>query len=294
MADNKEHGPEIDDVSGVETTGHSWDGIKELNNPLPRWWLWTFYITIVWAIIYTVLYPAWPMLSSSTGGVLGWSSRASLAEDVNAAKEAQSVFLDKLAATDVADIQSDAELTQFAVAGGSAAFKVNCVQCHGSGASGSPGYPNLNDDDWIWGGSIEEIHATIQHGIRYASDDDTRISDMPAYGADEILSREEISDVAWYVRKISNQEFDAAAADRGQVIFEENCAACHGDSGEGLRELGGPRLADSIWLYGGEHADIMAQVNRPKQGVMPAWGARLGEATVKQLAVYIHSLGGGE
>ena len=234
------------------------------------------------------------MLSSSTGGVLGWSSRASLAEDVNAAKEAQSVFLDKLAATDVADIQSDAELTQFAVAGGSAAFKVNCVQCHGSGASGSPGYPNLNDDDWIWGGSIEEIHATIQHGIRYASDDDTRISDMPAYGADEILSREEISDVAWYVRKISSQEFDAAAADRGQVIFEENCAACHGDSGEGLRELGGPRLADSIWLYGGEHADIMAQVNRPKQGVMPAWGARLGEATVKQLAVYIHSLGGGE
>ena len=294
MADNKEHGPEIDDVSGVETTGHSWDGIKELNNPLPRWWLWTFYATIVWAIIYTVLYPAWPMLSSSTGGVLGWSSRASLAEDVNAAKEAQSVFLDKLAATDVADIQSDAELTQFAVAGGSAAFKVNCVQCHGSGASGSPGYPNLNDDDWIWGGSIEEIHATIQHGIRYASDDDTRISDMPAYGADEILSREEISDVAWYVRKISSQEFDAAAADRGQVIFEENCAACHGDSGEGLRELGGPRLADSIWLYGGEHADIMAQVNRPKQGVMPAWGARLGEATVKQLAVYIHSLGGGE
>jgi len=294
MADNKEHGPEIDDVSGVETTGHSWDGIKELNNPLPRWWLWTFYATIAWALVYTVLYPAWPMISSSTGGMLGWSSRASLAQDVDAAKAAQSVFLDKLATTDVADIQSDAELSQFAIAGGSAAFKVNCVQCHGSGATGSPGYPNLNDDDWIWGGTVEEIHATIQHGIRYASDDDTRVSDMPAYGADEILSKEEISDVAWYVRKISGQEFDAASADRGQVTFEENCAACHGDGGEGLRELGGPRLADSIWLYGGEHADIVAQVTKPKQGVMPAWGARLGEATVKQLAVYIHSLGGGE
>ena len=294
MADNKEHGPEIDDVSGVETTGHSWDGIKELNNPLPRWWLWTFYATIAWALVYTVLYPAWPMISSSTGGMLGWSSRASLAQDVDAAKAAQSVFLDKLATTDVADIQSDAELSQFAIAGGSAAFKVNCVQCHGSGATGSPGYPNLNDDDWIWGGTVEEIHATIQHGIRYASDDDTRVSDMPAYGADEILSKEEISDVAWYVRKISGQEFDAASADRGQVTFEENCAACHGDGGEGLRELGGPRLADSIWLYGSNLDTIVQTITNGRKGAMPAWVDRLDPVTIKSLAVYVHSLGGGQ
>ncbi|MCB1387395.1 MAG: cytochrome-c oxidase, cbb3-type subunit III [Nitratireductor sp.] len=298
MADNNqnghEHGPDIDEISGVETTGHSWDGIKELNNPLPRWWLWSFYATIVWAVIYTIAYPAWPLINSSTAGVLGWSSRGALSESIDAAKQAQSVYLAKLEATDVGAIQADGELTQFAVSGGSAAFKVNCVQCHGSGATGSPGYPNLNDDDWIWGGTVDDIYLTLQHGIRHPGDDDTRVSDMPAFGADEILSSAEISDVAWFVRKVSNQEFDAEAAGRGEALYADNCAACHGDAGEGMREVGAPRLSDAIWLYGGEHADIVAQVTRPRQGVMPAWGERLGDTTIKQLAVFVHSLGGGE
>ena len=295
MANDNEHGREVDELTGVETTGHSWDGIQELNNPLPRWWLWLFYITIIWGIIYTILYPAWPLLNSSTGGVLGWSSRGAVEQDIATAKQAQSVFLTKLEQTEVGDIRSDPELLQFATAGGSAAFKVNCVQCHGSGASGSPGYPNLNDDDWIWGGTIDDIYTTIQHGIRDNLNDDSRVSDMPAYGADEILSREEISDVAWYVLKLGNGEgVDMAAADRGKMTYDDNCAACHGEVGEGIREVGGPRLSDAIWLYGSEHADIVAQVNKPAQGVMPAWAHRLGDNTTKQLAVYVHSLGGGE
>lgn len=296
MSDHEKH---IDDYTGVETTGHDWDGIKELNNPLPRWWLWTFYLTILFSIGYTIAYPAWPLLNTNTKGLLGWSSRGDVAASIAQAKEAQGANIEKLLATDVSEIASDAELNQFAVAGGSAAFKVNCVQCHGSGAAGSPGYPNLNDDDWIWGGTPEDIYITLQHGIRYAQDDDTRVSDMPAYGADEILSREEISDVAHYVGKIASLEFDAAAADRGAVVFEENCAACHGDDGKGIREVGAPNLTDVIWLYGGRdgvmsHEEMVAQISKPQQGVMPGWGARLGEVTIKQLTAYVHSLGGGE
>jgi cytochrome c oxidase cbb3-type subunit 3 len=285
---------EIDDFTGVETTGHEWDGIKELNNPMPRWWLWSFYLTIVFSIGYAIAYPSIPMITTSSQGLLGWSSRGAVATEMSEAKAAQSVYLDKLLTTDVSEISADADLNQFAIAGGKAAFKVNCVQCHGTGAAGSAGYPNLNDDDWIWGGTVDDIYVTLQHGIRHPGNDDTRISDMPAYGADEILNRDEIADVAWHIRKISNQEFDAAGAERGASVYADNCAACHGDNGEGIREVGAPRLSDALWLYGGEHSEIVAQIVKPKQGVMPAWEARLGEATTKQLATYVHSLGGGE
>jgi cytochrome c oxidase cbb3-type subunit 3 len=285
---------EIDKVTGVETTGHTWDGIKELNNPLPNWWRLTFYATILWAIGYAVAYPAWPLLTTYTKGMLGYSSRGDLAQSVKAADAAKAQFTDKIANTDVAGILASEELTRFAKAAGASAFKVHCVQCHGSGAAGSAGYPNLNDDDWIWGGKIDEIHTTISHGIRFAQDDDTRVSDMPAFGRDKILDEKQIGDVAWFVRKLSGQEAEEEAAMRGEAVFVENCAACHGEKGEGLRETGAPRLADAIWLKGGSHADIVGQVTAPKQGVMPAWGARLGDATVKQLAVYIHTLGGGE
>ncbi|MEL6436092.1 MAG: cytochrome-c oxidase, cbb3-type subunit III [Pseudomonadota bacterium] len=289
-----DHIKDIDEISGVETTGHEWDGIKELNNPLPRWWLWCFYATIVWAIGYTVLYPAWPGITGSTQGLLGWSSRGEFATDVAAAREAQSAYLDRLETTEVAGILEDPELVQFAVAGGSSAFKVYCVQCHGSGAAGGEGYPNLNDDDWIWGGSIDQIKLTLMHGIRYEQDPDTLFNEMPRYGADEILSREEISDVAWYVRSLAGLEHDQAAAANGALTYEEQCSACHGDVGEGITDLGGPNLSDAIWIYGGSHEELVAQIANPQQGVMPGWGERLGETTVKQLAVYVHQLGGGQ
>lgn len=291
---NNQNGPEIDEFTGVETTGHEWDGIKELNNPMPRWWLWTLYLTIVFAVGYAIAYPSIPLIKTNTKGLLNWSSRGDFANDIAAAKALQAGSWNKLADIDVNDIAADADLQRFSVAGGNAAFKINCVQCHGSGAQGSPGFPNLNDDDWIWGGSLDEIYLTINHGVRYEEDDDTRYSDMPAYGADELLEKPEIADVAWFVRKLSNQEFDAEAAARGEVTYAENCAACHGDTGLGDRELGGPRLSDALWLYGGSYAEIVSQISKPQQGVMPAWGERLGVATSKQLAVYIHSLGGGE
>jgi len=285
---------QYDEYTGTETTGHDWDGIQELNTPLPRWWLWTFYATIIWAIAYTVMYPAWPLINGATKGVLGWSSRGDVAQSIADAKAAQGEMRELLLATDVSEIAGNAQLNQFAVAGGSAAFKVNCVQCHGSGAAGGVGYPNLNDDDWIWGGTPDAIYTTLQHGIRWSEDDDSRISDMPAYGADEILTSDEIADVAWHVMRLSGREADAAAANRGAVVYEENCAFCHGDNGEGLAELGAPNLSDAIWLYGGDYEDIVAQLNNPQMGVMPGWGERLGEVTIRQLTAYVHSLGGGE
>ena len=285
---------DIDEISGVETTGHEWDGIKELNNPLPRWWVWTFYVTVIWAIAYTIAYPAWPLLSTNTKGLLGWSSRGDVETSIADAEAARGTQLAALRDNDIDAIMANADLRQFATSAGAAAFKVNCVQCHGSGAAGGAGYPNLNDDDWIWGGTPDDIYTTLTHGIRYEQDDDTRISDMPAFGADELLDAQQISDVAWYVRKISGQETDEAAATNGQVVFAEQCASCHGENGEGMKELGAPALNDAIWLYDGSHEGIVAQVNKPKQGVMPAWGARLGDTTVKQLTVYVHSLGGGE
>lgn len=286
---------EIDEVSGTETTGHEWDGIKELNTPLPRWWLWTFYATIIWAIGYMIAYPAWPLISGATPGLLGYSSRADLAASVADAQADQAVFTDQIAALDVTEIVANEELARFARAGGESAFKVNCSQCHGSGAEGSEGFPNLNDDEWIWGGTVDAIYLTIMHGVRHEPDFDTRFNDMPAYGQDELLSREEIDAVANYVLSISGGEADTAMLEEGSVIFADNCAACHGEMGEGISELGGPAINNSIWLFGdGSFEAITAQLNQPQQGVMPAWNIKLGETTVKQLAVYVHSLGGGE
>lgn len=282
----------VDEVSGVETTGHSWDGIRELNNPLPRWWLWTFYLTIIWAIGYMVLYPAIPLINGATQGILGYSSRAEVVTELADAKAAQGELLDQIAATPVEDIASNPELLSFAIAGGSSAFKVNCAQCHGSGAAGSVGYPNLNDDAWIWGGEIDQIYQTIAHGIRYEDDPDTRFSEMPAFG--DILEAEQINQVVAYVTSLSREPSDPALVEDGRQVFVENCAACHGDNAEGLADFGAPRLSDAIWLKGSSEAAIASQIRNPKHGVMPAWVDRLGEPTIKQLAVYVHTLGGGQ
>ncbi|MBL8593204.1 MAG: cytochrome-c oxidase, cbb3-type subunit III [Devosia sp.] len=283
----------IDKLSGVETTGHEWDGIRELNNPLPRWWLWTFYGCIVFALGYTVVFPAWPMLSSATTGLLGYSSRADLDADLAAAKLAQGDRLEAVASTPVADILKDDGLARFARAGGQSLYKVYCSQCHGTGATGSAGYPNLNDDEWVWGGTIEQIYATITHGARSPTDADTHYNVMPNFGADGILGAEDIDRVAKQVASFSGIE-GGAASPEGQQLFADNCASCHGDGGGGLVDAGGPSLNDQIWLYGGTLEAIRAQINQPRHGVMPAWGARLGDTAVKQLAVYVHGLGGGQ
>lgn len=284
----------VDELSGIETTDHEWDGIRELDNPLPRWWLWIFYACIVWSLGYFVAYPAIPLVSSYTKGVLGYSSRAEVAKDVAAAKEAQSIFVDKIETASLEEIRTDTSLLEFALAGGKSAFNVNCSQCHGSGAQGFAGYPNLNDDEWIWGGSMDAIYTTITHGIRNNQSDDAHVSDMPAFLKDEILDKGQVNQVVEYVMSLSGTSTDAADAEAGKEIFVENCAACHGDNGEGVADLGAPALNNGIWLYGGSKETIVETVSNSRAGVMPAWGQILDDVTVKKLTVYVHSLGGGQ
>ncbi|GAA0592688.1 cytochrome-c oxidase, cbb3-type subunit III [Paenochrobactrum glaciei] len=283
---------EVDEVTGVETTGHEWDGIRELDNPMPRWWLWTWYATIAWALAYAIAYPAWPLISSSTSGVLEWSSRGAFWQENASVEAGRQSIIDAIKAKDVNEIAGDETLRQYAIAGGAAAFKVNCVQCHGSGAQGAPGFPNLNDDDWLWGGTLDDILQTIQHGVRHEEDEDTRMSQMPAYA--DVLEPQEIRDVAAYVVSLSGTPRDASQVPAGEQVFADNCAVCHGEDAKGIRDFGAPNLTDAIWFYGSGEDAIMRQVEHPQHGVMPAWGERLGDATVKQLAVYVHSLGGGE
>ena len=285
---------EIDEVTGVETTGHEWDGIKELNNPLPRWWLWTMYACIVFAIGYMIAYPAIPLIKGATPGLLGWTARGEVAVDIAKARDAQKVFRDQIAAKSLADIRKDEKLFEFAQAGGKAAFAVNCTPCHGSGAQGGPGYPNLNDDNWLWGGKLETIYTTIKHGIRVESDEDTKTSEMPAFGADEILEKDQIKQVAAFVGSLSKQEVNAEDAKKGAAVYEENCASCHGEKGKGDKDVGAPNLSDAIWLYGKTQAEIINQISKPKHGEMPAWAGRLDDVTIKELAIYVHALGGGE
>ena len=257
MSDTSENN--IDEISGVATTGHEWDGIKELNNPLPRWWVWTFYATILWSLAYVIAYPAWPLVRSATTGVLGYSSRGDVKAELAAAAAAQSQYVDAINAGTVGEIAADDKLREFAVAAGAAAFKVNCVQCHGSGAAGGKGFPNLNDDDWLWGGNIDQIYQTITHGARFAADDETRASQMPAFG--EMLQPDQIAQVSAYVVSLSGTSAPADLVAAGAQLFADNCASCHGDKGKGNQELGAPDLTDAIWLYGSAEAAVAAQIS---------------------------------
>ena len=284
---------DIDAATGVPTTGHEWDGVKELNKPLPKWWVWTFYATIVWSIGYWVVYPAWPTLTDYTKGTFGYSQRAVVAEEVKAALAAQSGMRDQLAAASLDKIRSTPDLLRFAMAGGAAAFQTNCAPCHGRGAQGFSGYPNLNDDDWLWGGSIEEIHKTIRLGVR-SDQKDTRTSQMPRYGLDKLLEAGQINDVADYVLSLTGKSTDQAAVSRGQKVYADQCASCHGPDGKGRQDQGAPNLADEIWLYGGSKDAVVESIRTGRGGVMPAWIGRLDPVTVKSLAVYVHSLGGGK
>lgn len=288
----KDSGATETDPHGVGTTGHVWDGIEELNNPLPRWWLWILYATIAWGVIYTIAFPAWPLIRSATPGIFGYSTRANVAQEIAAVQEANAALTERLTSVELAALSRDPELHGFAVNGGAAVFRAQCSQCHGSGAAGAVGYPNLLDDDWLWGGSIEEIAFSIDHGIRNEQSPDARWSEMPAFG--EILSGDEIGQVVQHVLALAGQEHDAALAGLGATVFADNCAACHGEAGEGNRDLGAPALNDAIWLYGGSVAALTHSVTNSRFGVMPAWGTRLTDAEVNAVAAYVHQLGGGE
>jgi len=284
---------EIDDVTGIETTGHEWDGVKELNKPLPKWWIWTFYATILWAVGYWIAYPAWPTFAGYTKGVLGYSQRATVAEEVKSALAAQATYRDRLGQLALDQIKSDPDLLRFAMAGGGAAFQSNCAPCHGRGAQGFVGYPNLNDDDWLWGGTVADIHKTIMVGVR-SEQKDTRFAQMPRFGLDKLLDDRQINDVTEYVLAYSGKPSDAAAVARGQKIFADQCATCHGADGKGKQEQGAPNLTDAIWLYGDSRQAIIESIRTGRGSVMPAWAGRLDPVTLKSLAIYVHSLGGGK
>jgi len=284
----------IDPATGTETVGHEWDGIEELDTPMPRWWLWTLYATIVFSIGYCIAYPAWPLIDRATAGVLGWSSHKQLADELSAEGARKAPMRLALSRIAIERLPADSRLMQAAIEGGRAAFKVHCVQCHGSGAAGSKGYPNLNDDDWLWGGNIKEIHQTLVDGIRQPSNDQTRTSQMPAFGRGGILQPAQIDDTVSFVRLLARKEPTNASAKRGANLFADNCAACHGPDGKGLRLLGAPNLTDAIWLYGGDREALTQTIANARYGVMPSWGQRLDPVTVKMLAAYVHSLGGGE
>lgn len=287
----------VDEFTGTSTTGHVWDGIRELDTPLPRWWLYLFYACIVVAAIYWVLMPAWPMMNGYTPGILGFSDRANVAAEIKSLQAARGPSFERLNTASYEQIVADPQLAEFARAAGETTFGDNCRTCHGAGGAGAPGYPNLADDVWIWGGTLKEIEHTLRVGIR-STHDETRMSIMPAYGRDGLMSAKDIGDVTEYVLSLSpartREKPQAAAASRGAAIFQQQCVACHGATGAGDRMQGAPSLVDDVWLYGGARAEVRKQIELGRGGVMPTWETRLDPATIRALAVYVYGLGGGE
>jgi len=297
---------EKDALSGVETTGHEWDGLKELNNPLPKWWLYIFYACIAWALVYYIFYPAWPYGSSYTKGILHWSMREEIVEKLAEAKASQAKYLTKISALSVDEIQKDKDLLNFAMAGGRTMFNENCSACHGAGGQGAKGFPNLADDVWLWDGTTAGIYKTISGGVRQGDVADTRGTagalGMPSFGKDGTLTKDQIDQVTEYVLSLNNRASDAAKAVLGKKVFEEDggCTACHGPNAEGAvaagmgDSIGAPPLKTANWLYGGDKATLVATVTNGRGGQMPAWSKRLEDTTIKQLAIYVHNLGGGK
>ncbi len=280
----------------VAKTGHSWDGIEEYDNPMPRWWLWTFYVTIAWAVVYMFLYPAWPMVTRATQGILGYDTRSAVSADIQRFNDSNQLWFDRLVESDLEEIRADHNLQSFAVNAGGSIFRAQCSQCHGAGAAGvqASGFPSLLDDQWLWGGTIDDIHETVRYGIRNDDYPDARWSEMPAFGRDGLLEEDEIDQVVHYVLQMSGQAHDEALATPGEEIYLDNCAACHGDGGEGDPFVGAPPLNNQIWLYGGSYEAIWHSVYHSRFGVMPGFAERLRDAEIRAVAAYVHQLGGGQ
>lgn len=292
MSEDNKKDKDIDKLSGVETTGHEWDGLKELNNPLPRWWVWVFLVTCIWSVGYWVIYPAWPTISGHTKGIGEHNQFKELEKSQAEIVGRQAGYLEKFEKASDKEVMNNPELYAFAIAGGKAAFKDNCATCHGTGGAGGKGYPNLNDDDWLWGGRLDDIHTTLLHGIR-AGNEDTHISQMPSFGKDKTLNRDEIYTVVDYVMTLSGEAKPKDTYAQGAEIFKAQCVSCHGEQGKGKQEVGAPNLTDKIWLYGGDRKTLYDTIYYARAGVMPAWKDRLDENTIRQLTIYLHQLGGG-
>jgi cytochrome c oxidase cbb3-type subunit 3 len=283
----------LDEHTGIEDTGHEWDGIRELDRPLPRWWLWVFYASIAASVVMWILYPAWPLVKSYTPGILHASARADVARDLKALQDQRGAEAHMLDNASLEQIEKDPKMQAYALAVGQSIFGDNCAGCHGQGGTGGKGYPNLRDDIWLWGGSLEDIQHTITVGVR-SGQDDARTSQMPAFGRDQMLKSDQVDDLTEYVVALSHRPADAAAVARAAPVFAQQCAACHGPMGTGNQAMGAPNLTDSDWLYGSDRGSIRSQIWNGRGGVMPSWRSRFSPSTIKALAVYIHANAGGQ
>lgn len=284
---------ERDEHSGTETTGHEWDGIKELDTPLPRWWLWVFYGSIAVAAVYWVLMPAWPGLTGYTRGILDHSDRAEVVSELKGLAAQRQAGESRLRSASLQEIEADPELQAYAMQVGTSVFGDNCATCHGAGGAGGKGYPNLRDDVWLWGGKLDQIRHTIQVGVRSGHATALGEKVMPAFGRDQLLTEAQIGDLTEYVVALSGRKANAAAVGRARQTFADQCSACHGPAGTGDMAQGIPNLTDAEWLYGSDRGAIHDQIFNGRNGVMPTWEARFSPETIKALAVYVHANAGG-
>ena len=285
---------EKDTATGTETTGHEWDGIRELNTPLPKWWVYVWLACIAWAAVYMLLYPSIPYGSGYFHGLLHWSARSEVTHEVAEVDAKRDIYMKRIAALPFAAILRNPRLMQVAETAGAITFAENCQPCHGPGGSGRIGYPALAAGAWLWGGTLPAIQRTITYGIR-SGDPKARQSQMPPFGASGMLSPAQIQQVASFVwSRFYGHPAKGEDIAPGAKIFAANCAVCHGAKGQGSFAVGAPRLASHVHLYGDFRAAIVRQVTDPRMGVMPNWDHRLDPATIKAVAIYVHSLGGGQ
>ena len=255
-----------------ETTGHAHDGIEELDNPLPAWWFYMFVLTIVWGVGYLIIYPG----MGNFPGLLGWTSTGQYEREMAAAEERYRDMRDRYLAMPVEEIAQDPAVRKM----GMRLFSNNCAQCHGADGKGAYGFPNLTDDDWLYGGTPEAIKTTLVNGRRAA---------MPAWG--DILGDQGIIEVTQHLLALNGRDADEAQAAKGKTRFATYCAACHGPEGKGNQALGAPNLTNGIWLYGGSEEQIAHTLRAGRNGVMPAFEGTLSEDKIHILTAYVYGLG---
>lgn len=285
---------ERDAVTGRETTGHEWNGIKELDTPVPRGVLLFLIVTHLWAIAWWFFVPAWPLGSTYTKGLLGIDQHTTVAARLVEGEQQRASWTTRLETEPYDAILADGALMQTVRDTGRQLFGDNCAACHGRDGKGGTNYPNLTDGDWLWGGDPETIEQTIRVGINTAHPD-TRIAQMSAFGRDEVLDRQQVRDVAAYVYSLTNPGYSTPEnvnrIEAGREVFATTCVACHGEEAKGDRELGAPDLTDGYWVYGGSMDAILASVHGGRQGYMPAWDKRLSTANIRTLAAFVYELG---
>ncbi len=278
---------EHDEVSGQNTTGHEWDGIKELDTPIPKVVTLAYILTFLFSVGYWIFYPAWPYVSDFTRGLTDYSSRADVLGQLAEASHSRDLESRALLDRSIEDLAEDPAIRDQYEESTKVLFADNCAACHGQNLEGQRGFPDLTDASWLWSGSPEEIELTIQFGIN-TSHDETRFAEMTAFGRDEILEKEQISDLTAYIHSLSGQEHDTDAASRAAPLFAENCAACHGDDGKGGLEVGAPDLTDNHWIYGSDSAALKETIWNGRKGEMPAWDQRLSPVEIRKLALFVY------